>query len=121
MTEAEMEKNEDSDSEVGNSISDDMRSGSSSEDETENIDEQKVLDSDEELQEALAAGLLQPGLNTVIEKREERKLINNVEGLKQKTSELAAPLKHLPWIERLDHVALKLAPLAPELALKVRR
>ena len=118
MTEIEMEKNEDCDSEVGNSISDDIRIESSSEDEQENIDEQKVLDSDEELQEALAAGLLQPGLNTVIEKREERKLINNVEGLKQKTSELAASLKHLPWIERLDHVALKLAPLAPELALK---
>ena len=49
MTEIEMEKNEDCDSEVGNSISDDMRNGSSSEDEQENIDEQKVLDSDEEV------------------------------------------------------------------------
>ena len=71
-----------------------------------------------QLQEAFAAGLLKPGLNTVIEKRE-RKLTNNVAGLKQKTEELAAPLKKLPWIEKLDHLVLKLAPLAPELALKV--
>ena len=49
MTETQVEKNDDSDSEVGSSISDDMRNGSSSEDEQENIDEQKVLDSDEEV------------------------------------------------------------------------
>ena len=73
-----------------------------------------------QLQEAFAAGLLKPGLNTIIEKSDERKVTNNVLGLKQKTEELAAPLKRLPWIERLDHVAVKLAPLAPELALKVR-
>ena len=72
-----------------------------------------------QLQEAFAAGLLKPGLNTVVEKSE-RKLTNNVAGLKQKTEELAAPLKKLPWIEKLDHVVLKLAPLAPELALKVK-
>ena len=64
--------------------------------------------------------MLKPGLNSVIEKTE-RKLTNNVAGLKQKTEELAAPLKKLPWIERLDHVVMKLAPLAPELALKVSR
>lgn len=81
------------------------------------IEDDRVIDSDEELQEAFAAGLLKPGLNTVVEKSE-RKLTNNVAGLKQKTEELAAPLKKLPWIEKLDHVVLKLAPLAPELALK---
>ena len=57
-------------------------------------------------------------MNTVFEKTE-RKITNNVAGLKQKTDELAAPLKRLPWIEKLDHVVLKIAPLAPELALKV--
>jgi len=81
------------------------------------VEDDRVIDSDEELQEAFAAGLLKPGLNTVVEKSE-RKLTNNVAGLKQKTEELAAPLKKLPWIEKLDHVVLKLAPLAPELALK---
>merc|ERR1719266_1609462 len=81
------------------------------------IEDDRVIDSDEELQEAFAAGLLKPGLNSVVEKSE-RKLTNNVAGLKQKTEELAAPLKKLPWIEKLDHVVLKLAPLAPELALK---
>jgi len=86
--------------------------------EENNEDEDNVaIDSDEELQEAFAAGLLKPGLNSVIEKSE-RKITNNVAGLKQKTEELAAPLKRLPWIEKLDHVVLKLAPLAPELALK---
>ena len=64
--------------------------------------------------------MLKPGLNSVIEKTE-RKLTNNVAGLKQKTEELEAPLKKLPWIERLDHVVMKLAPLAPELALKVSK
>lgn len=44
-----MEKNEDSDSEVENSISNDMRNESSSEDEKDNIEEQKLLDSDEEV------------------------------------------------------------------------
>merc|ERR1719288_690272 len=95
----------------------DSENESDAEDSYENSNDDKALDSDEELQEAFAAGLLKPGLNTVIEKSE-RKLTNNVAGLKQKTEELAAPLKKLPWIEKLDHVVLKLAPLAPELALK---
>merc|ERR1712018_1121375 len=56
------------------------------------VEDDRVIDSDEELQEAFAAGLLKPGLNTVVEKSE-RKLTNNVAGLKQKTEELAAPLK----------------------------
>ena len=73
----------------------------------------------DQLQEAFAAGLIKPGLNSVVHKRDERNIANNIDGLQQKTSELAAPLKRLPWVERLDHVALKLAPLAPELALKV--
>lgn len=95
----------------------DSENESDAEDSNENSNDDKALDSDEELQEAFAAGLLKPGLNTVIEKRE-RKLTNNVIGLKQKTEELAAPLKRLPWIEKLDHIVLKLAPIAPELALK---
>ena len=44
--------------------------------------------------------------------------VNNVDGLKQKLEELRAPVKSFNWIERLDHVVLKSAPLAPELALK---
>ncbi|CAB4066530.1 DHX37 [Lepeophtheirus salmonis] len=66
---------------------------------------------DEELQEALAAGLLKPGLNSVI-KAKKRSLFNNINGLKAKLQELE---KSLPWIERLDMLNNP-APLAPELA-----
>nr|ACO10230.1 Probable rRNA-processing protein EBP2 homolog [Caligus rogercresseyi] len=69
------------------------------------------IDSDEELQEALAAGLLKPGLNTVVNAKK-RILTNNVSGLQAKLGELE---KSLPWIERLDMLN-KPAPLAPELA-----
>lgn len=110
------EKNDHSDSDE-DSLAEPIENEKDTESDNENSEEEKMLDSDEELQEAFAAGLLKPGLNSVIEKTE-RKLTNNVAGLKQKTEELAAPLKKLPWIERLDHVVMKLAPLAPELALK---
>jgi len=65
--------------------------------------------SDEELQEAFAAGLLKPGLNVAVPVKEFK---NNVAGLKLKQKELAR--KDLPWIERLDLV-VNPAPLAPEL------
>ena len=45
---------------------------------------------------------------------------NNVSGLKQKLSELEAPVNSLNWIEKLDHVVQKEAPLAPELAFKAQ-
>ncbi|XP_048762317.1 probable rRNA-processing protein EBP2 [Ostrea edulis] len=54
-------------------------------------------DSDEELQEAFAAGKLKPGLN--LELPASSKTINNTAGLKQK---LLAIKKDLPWVEHLD-------------------
>jgi len=71
------------------------------------------FDSDEELQEAFAAGLIKPGLNTVLAPKDSDKpKTNNIDGLKQKYDELALKL---PWMEKLDSVN-KPAPLAPELA-----
>ncbi|KAK3784647.1 hypothetical protein RRG08_003452 [Elysia crispata] len=54
-------------------------------------------DSDEEIQEALAAGTIKPGL--VVEEQK-RDFINNREGIKQKIKEFS--LSNLRWIERLD-------------------
>ena len=73
-----------------------------------------------QLQEAFAAGLLKPGLHRAVPESSGAKkvFVNNVDGLKQKLEELQAPVKSFNWIERLDHVVLKSAPLAPELALK---
>lgn len=71
--------------------------------------------SDEELQEALASGLLKPGLNAVIEtNKKEHK--NNVGLMRKKVEEIKL---NLPWIERLDMVNA-LAPMAPELALQMQ-
>lgn len=77
-------------------------------------DEESDMDTDEELQEALASGLLKPGLNTVLVDNNKKAKTNNVEGLKQKLAEIKLKL---PWIETLDVVS-KPAPLAPELALQ---
>ncbi|KAK2583582.1 hypothetical protein KPH14_009526 [Odynerus spinipes] len=75
----------------------------------------EVNSSDEELQEALASGLLKPGLNAVIEtNKKEHK--NNVTLMNKKLEEIKL---NLPWIERLDMVNA-LAPLAPELALQMQ-
>ncbi|XP_034946422.1 probable rRNA-processing protein EBP2 homolog [Chelonus insularis] len=71
--------------------------------------------SDEELQEAFATGLLKPGLNAVIES-EKNVRVNNVALLKQKTDEMKL---RLAWIEMLDIVNGP-APLAPELALQMQ-
>ena len=92
-----------------------------------------------QLQEAFAAGLIKPGLNSVQEVTKKRPKINNVAGLKQKLDEfrqhshLKIPKKlmshillniysilksrqdKMPWIERLDMVNAP-APIAPELA-----
>merc|ERR1711944_261847 len=85
----------------------------SSEENEEEQSDDVAIDSDEELQEAFAAGLLKPGLNTIVEPKESsRPRTNDVTGLKQKLAELHT---NLPWIERLDMVN-KPAPLAPELA-----
>jgi len=92
-------------------MSDDQSDHSVSE-ESEQEDQSYALNSDEELQEAFAAGLLKPGLNTVLTPKEERPKTNNIDGLRQKLAELR---QDQPWIERLDMVN-KPAPLAPELA-----
>jgi len=55
-------------------------------------------DSDKELQDAFAKGLLKPGLNTVKEVTK-RQPINNVNGLKTKLNEFR---KRFDWFERLD-------------------
>jgi len=71
-------------------------------------------DTDDELKEAFAAGLLKPGLNIIGEAPEKKVAKNNVAAMKQKLSEIQ---KDMPWIERLDLVNAP-APLAPELAFK---
>jgi len=71
-------------------------------------------DTDEELKEAFAAGLIKPGLNIIGEEPEKRVVKNNVPAMKQKLAEMQ---KNLPWIERLDLLNAP-APLAPELAFK---
>jgi len=71
-------------------------------------------DTDDELKEAFAAGLLKPGLNIIGEVPEKKVAKNNVAAMKQKLAEIQ---KDLPWIERLDLVNTP-APLAPEMAYK---
>ncbi|KAG5308144.1 EBP2 protein, partial [Acromyrmex insinuator] len=71
--------------------------------------------SNEELQDAFAKGLLNPGLNVAI-KTSGKQSKNYVNHMKQKLDEIKM---NLPWIERLDMVNA-LAPLAPELALQMQ-
>ena len=52
-------------------------------------------DTDEELKEAFAAGLLKPGLNYIGEAPEKKVSKNNVSALKQKLAELQ---RNLPWV-----------------------
>ncbi|KAM3914174.1 putative rRNA-processing protein EBP2 isoform 1-T2 [Leptodactylus fuscus] len=59
---------------------------------------------DKELQEAFSQGKLKPGLNVVLD--EKKKLVNDVNGLKQSLKDLK---KDLAWVERLD---VTTAPLA---------
>ncbi|XP_028044724.2 probable rRNA-processing protein EBP2 homolog [Monomorium pharaonis] len=76
--------------------------------------ESEYNSSDEELQEALAKGLLKPGLNVAVENGKQFK--NCVSLMKQKLDEIKL---NLPWVERLDMVNAP-APLAPELALQMQ-
>ncbi|NP_001040242.1 rRNA processing protein Ebp2 [Bombyx mori] len=78
-------------------------------------DSESDLDSDEELQEAFAKGLIKPGLNEEIEKIE-KKYTNNVADLKVKLTEIKL---NLPWVEKLDLVTT-IAPLAPDVALQMQ-
>ncbi|KAG8003200.1 putative rRNA-processing protein EBP2 [Nibea albiflora] len=65
--------------------------------ESEESEEENSELSDSELQEAFAKGLLKPGMNVLVDKT--KKLVNNVEGLKQCLADFR---KELPWPERLD-------------------
>jgi len=69
-------------------------------------------DTDDELKEAFAAGLLKPGMN--YEGGEKKVAKNNVAAMRQK---LEGMKNKLTWIERLDLTNAP-APLAPELAYK---
>ena len=55
-------------------------------------------DTDEELKEAFAAGLLKPGLNYMGEAPQKKVVKNNVAALKQKLAELE---RNLPWVRDL--------------------
>lgn len=72
-------------------------------------------DSDLELQEAYAKGLVKPGLN-IVSTDHKKHYANDVVELKRKLSEIKLKLD---WVERLDLVN-DCAPLAPELALKLQ-
>jgi len=71
-------------------------------------------DTDDELKEAFAAGLLKPGLNMVGEVPVSKEVKNNIPVLLLKVDELK---KDMPWVERLDMINAP-APIAPELAYK---
>ncbi|XP_068630767.1 probable rRNA-processing protein EBP2 homolog [Battus philenor] len=77
-------------------------------------DSETDVDSDEELQEAFAKGILKPGLNEEIEKTV-KNYVNNVADLKAKLKEIELKL---PWIEKLDLVTT-VAPMAPDVALQM--
>uniref|UniRef100_W5MHC3 EBNA1 binding protein 2 n=2 Tax=Lepisosteus oculatus TaxID=7918 RepID=W5MHC3_LEPOC len=82
-------------------VEDDLQLGFESEEEDADL-------SDGELQEAFSKGELKPGLNIPLQ---EKKIVNNMEGLKQCLSELR---KKLPWLERLDLTSLP----APDIVAK---
>ncbi|XP_054901359.1 probable rRNA-processing protein EBP2 [Poeciliopsis prolifica] len=89
------------------SAEEDSMHDQSSEDEVSDL-------SDGELQEAFAKGLLKPGMNLVLEKN--KKLVNNVEGLKQCLADFR---KDLPWVERLDMTNLPAKDVVSETEMKV--
>ena len=52
-------------------------------------------DTDEELKEAFAAGLIKPGLNYMGEAPEKKVVKNNIPAMKQKLEELK---RNVPWV-----------------------
>uniref|UniRef100_A0A3B5Q7G9 EBNA1 binding protein 2 n=1 Tax=Xiphophorus maculatus TaxID=8083 RepID=A0A3B5Q7G9_XIPMA len=68
----------------------------------------------ETLQEAFSKGLLKPGMNVLVEKN--KKLVNNVEGLKQCLADFR---KDLPWVERLDMTNLPAEDVVSKTEMKV--
>uniref|UniRef100_A0A336LS32 CSON002514 protein n=1 Tax=Culicoides sonorensis TaxID=179676 RepID=A0A336LS32_CULSO len=75
------------------------------------------MDSDAELQQAFAKGLLKPGLNVVEDASVKRQKIYNKERLNEKLESL---ILKMPWVERMDLVTDK-APMAPEMAVQIER
>jgi len=73
-------------------------------------------DSDAEIQEAFAKGILKPGLNLLRPYDDtapkKKTFVNNVAELQRRLEEIKTDL---PWIERLDLISEQ-APMAPELA-----
>ena len=65
-------------------------------------------DTDEELKEAFAAGLIKPGLNLMGEGAEKKVPKNNVAAMKQKLEELQ---RSLPWVSdfKISLIVLVLA------------
>ena len=62
-------------------------------------------DTDEELKEAFAAGLIKPGLNYMGEAPEKKVVKNNVPAMKQKLEELK---RNVPWVSEQLSVLLLL-------------
>ena len=60
-------------------------------------------DTDDELKEAFAAGLLKPGLNIIGEVPEKKVAKNNVAAMKQKLADIQ---KDLPWVNGLINTFL---------------
>ncbi|XP_055618825.1 probable rRNA-processing protein EBP2 homolog [Toxorhynchites rutilus septentrionalis] len=72
-------------------------------------------DEDDELREALAKGLLKPGLNVISKQKADP--VNNTAKLK---SVLETFILKAPWVERMDLIN-DLAPLTPELAIQMEK
>lgn len=72
-------------------------------------------DEDDELREALAKGLLKPGLNVIAKDKKEP--VNNPAKLKKA---LEGMILKAPWVERMDLVN-DLAPITPELAIQIEK
>ena len=64
-----------------------------------------AYDTDEELKEAFAAGLIKPGLNYMGEAPEKKVVKNNVPAMKQKLEELK---RNVPWVSEQLSVLLLL-------------
>jgi len=72
-------------------------------------------ESDAELQNAFAKGLIKPGLNVPVIEEKKKVYVNDIQALKKKLQSLKNNFK---WFERLDLVC-KPAPLAPEIAVQL--
>ncbi|XP_055683421.1 probable rRNA-processing protein EBP2 homolog [Lutzomyia longipalpis] len=78
-------------------------------------DSEAFSDSEDEIRDAFAKGLIKPGMN--IELPEKKPLANNVPGLNAKCEEIRLDLD---WSERLDMIN-EPAAIAPEMALQLEK